>query len=118
MIHRGEIVDKKIRQSGLKMQAVADKLKIARSTLYAWLGDPMLDFDSILDIGKIINYDFSNDFKEINTSKVVNEDQAQYKKTTLPDCLRERDEWKDKYITLLESHNLLLKGEIGKFLTQ
>jgi hypothetical protein len=118
MKHRGEIVNERIRQSGLKITKIVGKLNISRSTLYAWIENPQLDWDSILEIGKIINYDFSKDFTEITSTVNVSEPLSDYKKTTLPECLKERDEWKDKYISLLESHNLILKGELGKYLAQ
>ncbi len=56
--------------------------------------------DTILKIGKIIHYDFSEDIKELSKLKVDNRDNDNYQTA---------EYWKDKYLQLLKKHNALLE---------
>jgi hypothetical protein len=114
--HRGEIVNEKVQKSGMKLKTITEGMDISRPTWYSWMDDPNLGYDKILAIGKIINYDFSQDFPDLAPQAIAKEPDADYKKTTLPECLRERDEWKDIYINLLEQYNQVLMGELSKIL--
>ena len=67
MIHRGEIVEKRIRRSGYKLVKLAEKLNISRNTLYNKFKDANLNYRSIIEVGKVIHYDFSKDFPEIRS---------------------------------------------------
>ena len=103
MIHRGEIIEQAIRQSGISITEVAKRLGKSRQHLYNLFDDPNISLDSILQIGKIIHYDFT---KEIAELKSLN--QAIQNKVTL----QENDEyWKDKYLHLLEKYNSLLENQ-------
>ena len=57
----------------------------------------------ILEIGKIIYHDFSKNIPELKTNGV-----SEVKQETTYDKM-DNQFWKDKYFTLLEEHNALLK---------
>jgi hypothetical protein len=57
----------------------------------------------ILEIGKIIYHDFSKNIPELKTNDV-----SEVKQETTYDKM-DNQFWKDKYFTLLEEHNVLLK---------
>lgn len=98
MIHRGEIVEQAVRASGHKLSQLAIKMGKSRKWLYDAFENPALSLEYILDIGKIIHYDFSNEIPELRRTYA----QSDVSKRV------EESSWKDKYITLLEEHQKLL----------
>ena len=109
MIHRGEIIEKAIRESGYSITTVAQRLGKSRRWMYLLFENPGVSIELILQIGKIIYHDFSLEFPEvIQGKKIANEPQNTY---------GNNDEvafWKEKYFTLLEEYNALLKQALGK----
>lgn len=81
--------------------AIAEKLGMARNTLYRHLDTPNLSLDIILNIGKIIKYDFTNEIPQLK-------ELAKKKKTA--DEL-DIDYWRDKYVTLQDDYIALLKAK-------
>jgi hypothetical protein len=109
MLHRGEIIEKVIRESGYSITTIAQKLGKSRRWMYLLFDNPTVHIDLILQIGKIIYHDFSLEFPEIikNQSIVLNEPSVSYQKT-------DDNFWKEKYFALLEEYNSLLKKELEK----
>jgi predicted transcriptional regulator len=111
MIHRGELVEEAVRQSGMTLTEVAKRLGKSRRHLYNLFEDPQLSIDTILQIGKIIRHDFTENvhlfpprqqsaFHENNEPYTpLGEDSAEY--------------WKNKYLLLLEKYNALLEERLG-----
>ena len=109
MQHRGEIVKKAIQLSGYSITKLSEKLGRSRRWMYQVFENSTVSLDLILEIGKIIHYDFSGDIKELkhlqNKPFTVVEPQGQY--YTKQEETAEY--WKNKYLQLLEEHNALLK---------
>ena len=108
MKHRGEIVEKAVRESGMSISALAIKLGKSRRHVYNLFQYHNLDWETIAQIGEIINIDFSQKFPELKTL------QNSTSSTTPKDiksCIEQLHYWKDKYIALLEEHNKLLKAK-------
>lgn len=109
MQHKGEIVEKAVRESGYSITKLAEKLGKSRRWMYLVFDNPNVPLDTILEIGKIIYHDFSDEIKEFagyneNAFKHITEEPTEV-------YLRQQSEielWKNKYLTLLEQHNLLL----------
>ena len=110
MLHRGEIIEKAIRESGYSITTVAQRLGKSRRWMYLLFENPIVSIDLILQIGKIIYHDFSLEFPEIiQGKKVTNEPENK------GHAIKEEVSfWKEKYFTLLEEYNALLKQELGK----
>lgn len=106
MKHQGEILEKAVRESGVKISVIAKKTGYSRSHLYNLFSLTKIPIDVFLQIGKIIHHDFSSSIKEVNKLTSI--------KT--PDTIAEEQTWKEKYFQLLEEHNLLLKKEFKKLL--
>ncbi|ROT47305.1 helix-turn-helix domain-containing protein [Candidatus Cardinium hertigii] len=110
--HKGKIVEEAIKKSGYQVKALAERLGIARNTLYTRMKEMDLDDSFILKIGKIIHYDFSIDFPALDTSQssYVEEPQVLYKSAGYrnPD-FTQLQELNRKYLKLLEDYNKLLK---------
>ena len=105
MVHKGEIVEKAVRASGIKLTELAKKMNLSRRHLYNLFEESNLSVEYIYKIGKIIHYDFTNEIKL-------------YLKNSAPDIIENTSEdsksygnkaeyWKNKYFDLLEKYNEL-----------
>jgi transposase-like protein len=112
--HKGKIVEEAIKKSGYQVKALAERLGIARNTLYTKMREADLDNSFIIKVSKIIHYDFSLDFPNLyNTQNELI--QAEDPKGIYnlpayrnPDFI-ELQELDRKYLKLLEDYNKLLK---------
>ncbi len=109
MQHRGEILEKAIRQSGIPITRIVKKLSKSRRWLYNQFTRQDVSLDIFLEIGKLIHHDFSlelNEFK-LNTRRshlIEDANDNEYGNQTA-------QYWKDKYMHLLEEYNELLKSQ-------
>ncbi len=106
MKNQGEILEKAIRASGVKISVISKRTGYSRSHIYNLFSQTKVPIDTFLSIGKIIHHDFSPEIKEVN--KLVT--------SKTPSSIAEEQTWKEKYFELLEEHNLLLKKEFKKLL--
>lgn len=60
----GEIIEIAIRKQNVNISDLSRKLQVNRRTVYNWFQQKTLHSEVILSIGNIINYDFSEDFKD------------------------------------------------------
>ena len=100
MQHRGEIVEIAVRQSGIPLTILVNRLGKSRKWIYNAFENPQLSIDVILEIGKQIHYDFSFEIKELASINYFNEPQAVY---------GDAEHWKNKYLHLLEEYKMLLE---------
>lgn len=105
MKHRGQIVEKAVRQSGYSITKVAKKLGISRNTLYNRFGNPKLGYRFIVEVGNLIHYDFAPEFPEIKAEpqKGTEGITPSINRSTAELLRVER-----KYIVLLEQYTKLL----------
>lgn len=105
MTHRGEIVEKAVRGSGIPLTRIADRLGKSRRWIYNIFETPDLSLDVILEIGKIIHYDFTKEIPQLAPSYF----------TENPLIYTEQDAefWKNKYFMLLEEYHELLKRTVA-----
>jgi hypothetical protein len=102
MQHRGEILQKAVRRSGIPLSKVARGVGKSRTWLYNQFDNKDVPLDILLEIGKLIHHDFSVEIDAFNRiSGRVDEDEEEYRAGTA-------EYWKNKYLTLLEQFNLLL----------
>lgn len=102
MIHRGEIIEKVVRGNGYSLSKLASRLHISRGTLYNKFKRADLSYRFIIQVGKVIHYDFTHDFPEMKQEdQFVEENDLSniYKKTAT----------EIKYRNLLERHIHLLQ---------
>lgn len=108
MIHRGEIVEKAVRSSGTSITNLAKRLGKSRRHIYNLFNNSNVSWEMILEIGKIIHYDFGPDFSEFSKIKeystggseaqIISDSSENYNST----------DWKNKYFELLEKYNELM----------
>lgn len=92
--HRGQIVKEAVKSSGINISELSRKLNICRKTVYNIFEKEMVSLEYLKMIGFILNFDFSKKIPELQNDSLLIEN----------DML-----WKDKYISLLEEYNQLLK---------
>ena len=108
--HRGEIIKNAIYQSGYSITKLAERLGKSRRWMYLLFENTNVSLDVILKIGEVIHYDFSQEIKELKpTSQIVNDNLSPYGSATQKDV----EYWKNKYLSLLEEYNQLLKEMRG-----
>jgi hypothetical protein len=102
-IHRGKIVAKAVKESGITITALAKRLSVTRPTVYNMFNNPTVDWDTMDEISRIINYDFNLEIKgspqRTKGGERSLEDEVSY--------------WKNKYIGLLEEYNALITGQLA-----
>ena len=105
MQHRGEIIKEAVYRSGYPVTELAKRLGKSRRWMYLMFENSNVPLDIVLQIGKFIHYDFSDEIKEFNSSQKV------FEKPLLDSIKQENDAeyWKNKYLKLLEEYNDLLK---------
>ncbi len=107
MVHKGEIVKEAITESGVSITRIANAMGVTRTTIYNIFDRIEVDNDTILKIGAIIHYDFTEKLPKLKNLTIPASPQFDPQETLR---LREEvDYWKGKYISLLEEHNKLLK---------
>ncbi|WP_343747395.1 hypothetical protein [Fluviicola sp.] len=105
MIHRGEIVERVVRDSGIPLTKVAKKMGKSRRWIYNVFEMPDLSLDLVLEFGKILHYDFSDEIPQIaNRTSIIND-------RDIPYGVNKVEYWKNKYYRLLEEYNELLKKD-------
>lgn len=119
-MHKGQIVSLTIKRLGVKKSKIIDKLGIANSTIYTWLSDPDMSWENIRKVGLAINYDFEIDFPDYPKTTLAKNNELENIALEDVNILSEYDlkkkyiKMKDKYVTLLEEHLLLLRKNEGK----
>jgi len=112
MQHKGEIIEKAVRESGHSITKLAQKMGKSRRWVYQIFDSAVVPIDYIIEIGKIIHYDFSQDIKGIKMygsdwpSASVDDPRFSGKASS-----EEAEIWKEKYMALLEKYNDLLSKQ-------
>jgi len=108
MENRGEVVKKAVYSSGIPITELAKRLSKSRRWIYLMFENSNVSLDLILQIGKIIHYDFKDEIKEFNSyQNAINESAFDYQNDE-----SNSEYWKNKYLKLLEEYNELLKKRI------
>ena len=109
MQHKGEIIEKAVRESGFSITRLANRMGKSRRWVYQIFESRIVPVDYILSIGKIIHHDFTEEIQELKNYKMsiakhMTSDQE-------PSFGIEKDTveyWKNKYLAVLEKYNDLL----------
>lgn len=109
MQHKGEIIEKAVRESGHSITKLAQKMGKSRRWVYQIFDSSIVPIDYIMEIGKIIHHDFTRDIKGIKLyagalTTASFEENAFSGKTKA----EEVEFWKEKYVGLLEKYNDIL----------
>jgi len=108
MQHRGEIVEKAIRESGYSITKLAQKLGKSRRWMYLAFENSDLTIEIILEVGQIIHHDFSDDLNQLKKYPFTKVQQLLEEPKKSIGKSEDADHWKNKYLLLLEKYNVLL----------
>jgi len=104
--HKGEIVEKAVRESGYSITRLAKKMGKSRRWVYQIFEKPNVPINYVIGIGKAIHHDFSSEIKELNEYRrsvnVQTFDDADGEFFTDKE---KAEYWKNKYLALLEKYN-------------
>jgi len=105
MQHRGEIIKRAVYKSGFSITELAKRLGKSRRWVYLMFENPSVSLDVVLQLEKIIHYNFSLEIKEIRSS-FIDVIEPSFSGQTEK---HSEEYWKNKYLRLLEEYNDLLK---------
>lgn len=109
MQHKGEILEKAVRDSGMPLTKLTLRLKKSRRWIYNAFENPNVSIDYILEIGKIIHHDFSDDIIELKKYRNMTVAMQLEDNSSDSESSNTIEFWKNKYLNLLEKYNLLLE---------
>ncbi|MBE9585860.1 hypothetical protein IM792_15495 [Mucilaginibacter sp. JRF] len=104
--HYGKTVEYIIRRKGVNLSDLAKIMNINRRTFYNWFNQARLKKEIIIRIGAAIKYDFSAEFPHLVTPP--EQPKSLIPKAQPSDDDHQNNNWKDKYISLLEEYNQAL----------
>ena len=107
MQHKGKILEKAVRQSGMPLTKLSKKMEKSRRWIYNAFENENLSIEYILEIGNIIHYDFSNDMADLKKYKEAADHFGTASNSS------QSDYWKNKYLNLLEKYNQLLESKLN-----
>ncbi len=111
-VHKGELIEKAVRTTRFPITLLARRLGKSRRHVYYLFEKPDVSLDVVLQIGKIIQYDFTKDLQEISKIPI----DYQLDVITNPDIsFEDLNYWKSKYFELLEQHKFLLKNKLEEY---
>lgn len=116
-MHRGELLQKAVAESGLTITFITKKVGYSRSSFYNHVADKDLSLEILIEYGSILKYDFLHEHPEI-VGNIATESSAQYSNNQLPKTLdqaiEQRNMWREKYFELLEKYQKLLELQLNK----
>jgi lambda repressor-like predicted transcriptional regulator len=114
--HYGQIVELTVRKKGYNITELARLAAVDRRTVYNWFNQKYLKTEIIYRIGTILKHDFSVEFPTLLTGEDFHDSTTEQPIGTLDSTLSEGREsltWKNRYISLLEEYNSLLRKYIN-----
>lgn len=107
MQHKGEIIEKAVRESGYPITKLAKKLGKSRRWVYHLFDNRNVPIDYVIAVGEAIHHDFSETIEGIKKYKSPGKQEVADYYQRHPGY-EELEYWKTKYLELLEKHNELL----------
>lgn len=110
LIQRGKILEAKLRQLGINLTKLSEKMPWTVKTIYRHFEEDELSFEKIAEYAKAVKYPFTEEFPELEKFNYKTlEEIPIYKESTDPDYYRLKYEMLlEKYNGLLEKHNQVI----------
>lgn len=112
LIHKGELIEKAVRERSFPITLLAKRLNKSRRHIYNLFENPDVSLDIILQVGKIIQYDFSQELKELAAIPIEYQIDVNSKSFAEPESAAY---WKSKYFELMEQHKQLLESRLEEY---
>jgi transcriptional regulator with XRE-family HTH domain len=113
-LDRGQILAAAVEATGLNKEDVAKKAGYSRSAYYKHVENPNLDFYILMAYGKAMKHDFTDEFPEMPKYLLEEPDEIYGKPKNLDDAIKMLDQWKNKYLELLEKYKQLMEEKMEK----
>lgn len=113
-LNRGQVLATAVETSGLSKEEVANKAGYTRSAYYKHVENPNLDYHILMAYGRAIKHDFTEEFPDMPKYILEEPEEAYGKPKSIEDALRLVEQWKHKYIELLEKYNRLIEERMEK----
>ncbi|AMR32351.1 hypothetical protein A0256_13435 [Mucilaginibacter sp. PAMC 26640] len=111
--HNGQIVEYVVRRNGYSITDLATELNVDRRSIYNYFQNRNLKYDVIYKIGLLLRHDFGKEFPELFNSEQFDIRNRQTQSIITIDKMNANaEQWKDKYIQLLEDYNKALRLRI------
>ena len=107
--HRGEVLKAAVRKVSFKITLLTKRMGISRGTYYNHIEDPNLSFELLERYGKIIKYDFTADFPEMQKYAMEESVENYGAPTTFEEAVSQMNYYKEKYFQLLEKYTSLIE---------
>lgn len=101
-MHRGNYIQKKIKESGISLTVLSEKMDIARTTLYSWMSKSDMPYNKMMQIADIIKIDITQDFPEI-----INDSVSHLRSGSDKVDFNTYFNLKEKYTLLLEKYSMI-----------
>jgi hypothetical protein len=88
-MHRGEWIEKKMKEFGYSIDRISIELNIGRTTLWRWLGDEKLPYLKMKKVADLMKIDLRIDFPE--TIELYGKSQKDYEKLYLKELEHVRE---------------------------
>lgn len=110
-IHRGKVLHEVALLHPKKIIVIVKEAGYtSQSTFYKHIAEEKLPFRTLYKYAKVMDYYFVNEIPEfqewLKNNGLINQNSGA---TDYADLQKERDKWRDKYYSLLEEHNKLIK---------
>ena len=94
----------------MKKEDAARKANYSRSAYYKHIKNPGLDYHILIDYGKAIKHDFTEDFPDMPKYLLEDpEEEIHNTPKTFEEAVKLMEMWKRKYVELIDRHTRLLE---------
>jgi hypothetical protein len=113
-LNRGQVLAAAVDATGLNKEEVATKAGYSRSAYYKHISNPHLEYHILMAYGKAIRHDFTEEFPEMPKYLLEEPDEIYGKPKSLDEAIHLLDQWKNKYLDLLEKYKQLIEEKMEK----
>ncbi len=105
IIHRGKILQRVVKETGINVAVIARKAGYKRVTYYLHIKQPDLSFSILSKYAQALDHDFSGEIPGTE-SQVIDDPSFDYSSdpTTLKEAKEQITTWKQKYYELLDKY--------------
>ncbi|RXK83475.1 hypothetical protein [Filimonas effusa] len=109
-IDRGALLSSAVTATGINKEDIARRAGYSRAGYYKHIKDPNLPYHILMAYGKVINRDFTDEFPDMPKYLF---DSINAKQPTLTEALQQIENWKMKYLDLLEKYNRIIEDRLN-----
>ena len=105
--HQGQVLEYIVRKKGYNISELALKMGVNRRSVYNWFNRRYIKKDLLAKLGSVLQHDFSAERSDMHHPidlVELPEKQSQ--------VLAEGQDWKSRYIKLLEDYHQMLKNQV------